>query len=149
MRSDYALYTVGIILFIITCVVLLSPTMEHQQVFVVATVIGGLFFLGLGYTQRPKPEAKAVETTALTTPSTVVEEEKPAAAVTETMPSVSELTKVKGIGEKRAEQLEVLGIHNIRELANASAKDLAKKLKISPKITAKWIENAKTLVEKS
>jgi len=148
MRSDYALYTVGIILFIITLVVLLSPTMEYQQVFVVTTVIGGLFFLGLGYTQRPKPEAKSVETTAPTTLSTAVESEKQV-AVTEAIPPASELTKVKGIGAKRAKQLEALGIHSVKDLADASPKNLAKKLKISPKITTRWIENAKTLAEKS
>ena len=147
MRSDYALYSVGIILFVITCVVLLYPV-EYQQVFVVATAVGGLFFIGLGYTQRPKPEAKTIETTAPPTVETVREEEKPA-VITEATPPVSELTKVKGIGAKRADQLKALGINSIKDLANASAKDLAKKLEISPKITTKWIENAKALTEKS
>ena len=147
MRSDYALYSVGIILFVITCVVLLYPV-EYQQVFVVATAVGGLFFIGLGYTQRPKPEAKTIETTAPPTVETVREEEKPA-AITEPMPPDSELTKVKGIGVKRADQLKALGINSIRDLANASAKDLAAKLEISPKITTRWIENAKALTEKS
>ena len=147
MRSDYALYSVGIILFVITCVVLLYPV-EYQQVFVVATAVGGLFFIGLGYTQRPKPEAKSMETTAPPTVETVREEEKPA-VITEPMPPVSELTKVKGIGVKRADQLKALGINSIGDLANASAKDLAAKLEISPKITTKWIENAKALTEKS
>ena len=147
MRSDYALYSVGIILFVITCVVLLYPV-EYQQVFVVATAVGGLFFIGLGYTQRPKPEAKTIETTAPPTVETVREEERPA-TITEATPPVSELTKVKGIGAKRADQLKALGINSIRDLANASAKDLAKKLEISPKITTRWIENAKALTEKS
>jgi predicted flap endonuclease-1-like 5' DNA nuclease len=56
-----------------------------------------------------------------------------------------ELTEVKGIGEKRAEQLKAVGITSVEKLAKASAKDVAKKLKISPKIVAKWIANAKEL----
>ena len=130
MRSDYALYSVGIILFLITCLVALYYEANYQQVFVIATAVGGLFFIGLGYTQRPKEKEKTV-------------------AVMEATPSLSELTKVKGIGAKRAEQLNALGIHSINDLANASAKDLATKLEISPKITTRWIENAKTLTEKS
>jgi len=149
MRSDYALYGIGIIFFVITCIVTLYPV-EPQQVLVVATVIGGLFFLGLGYTQRPKPEAETKETAVqpITSVETIAEEEKPV-TVTEIAPLAGELTKIRGIGAKRAEQLEALGIHGIEDLAKASAKNLAKKLKLSPKITRKWIENAKTLVEKS
>jgi predicted flap endonuclease-1-like 5' DNA nuclease len=57
--------------------------------------------------------------------------------------TVSILTSVKGIGEKRASQLNSLGINTVEELANASVEDLAKNLKVSPKIVAKWIEAAK------
>ncbi|MCL2643176.1 MAG: helix-hairpin-helix domain-containing protein [Candidatus Bathyarchaeota archaeon] len=53
------------------------------------------------------------------------------------------LTNVKGVGEKRAAQLNALGINNAKELSQASAEDLAKNLKISPKIAAKLIEAAK------
>ena len=65
----------------------------------------------------------------------------PAAAMTATM----DLTQVKGIGEKRATQLKALGINSVDDLAKASAKTLAAKLKISPKIASKWIESAKEL----
>jgi predicted flap endonuclease-1-like 5' DNA nuclease len=58
-----------------------------------------------------------------------------------------ELTEVKGIGEKRAVQLEAMGISNIDDLAEASAEDIAKKLQISLKITKKWIDSAKKLAK--
>lgn len=63
--------------------------------------------------------------------------------VQELQPETSELTKIKGIGEKRAAQLKALGISTIDDLGKASPQDLATKLNISPKITSKWIENAK------
>ena len=58
-----------------------------------------------------------------------------------------ELTQVKGIGEKRAMQIKALGINSVDELASASTKNIAKKLKVSPKIVDKWIESAKELVK--
>src|SRR4030042_1962036 len=60
---------------------------------------------------------------------------------------IMELTQVKGIGEKRAMQLKALGINSVDELANASAKNIAEKLKVSPKIVDKWINSAKELVK--
>ncbi|MDR2204135.1 MAG: helix-hairpin-helix domain-containing protein [Nitrososphaerota archaeon] len=53
------------------------------------------------------------------------------------------LTNVKGIGEKRAAQLNAIGITTVKDLAQTSATNLAKELDISPKITAKLIEDAK------
>jgi len=61
----------------------------------------------------------------------------------------AEITKVKGIGPKRTEQLRNLGIHTAEDLTKASAEELATKTKTSPKITAKWIEEAKKLTEAS
>jgi predicted flap endonuclease-1-like 5' DNA nuclease len=52
---------------------------------------------------------------------------------------------IRGINEKRAVQLEAVGIYSIAELANASPEDLAKNLIISPKITRMWIGSAKKL----
>lgn len=63
------------------------------------------------------------------------------------MTEALELTQVKGIGEKRATQLKALGINSVEDLAKASAKTIAKKLQISPKITKKWIASAKKLVK--
>jgi predicted flap endonuclease-1-like 5' DNA nuclease len=59
------------------------------------------------------------------------------------IPFESDLTLVKGIGERRAAQLKELGINSLDELAKVSADDLTKNLGISPKITRKWIANAK------
>ncbi len=147
MRSDYALYTVAIIFFIITGIIF---AYQVELLWAVATAIIGLLFIGLGYSQSPKPKATTIETPPPTPPTLteVVEEEKTETAI-EAAPTVVELTEVKGIGEKRAEQLKALGINSVEDLAKASAKDLAVKLKISPKITGKWIRNAKKLVEKS
>jgi predicted flap endonuclease-1-like 5' DNA nuclease len=161
MRSDYALYLVAIIFFIITAMSFALMTAEFERnLSVVTTAILGLLFIGLGYTQRPRPQAKAIQTPpppapapTVTAPSPameVVTEEKPAIIV-EAKPArpMMELTQVKGIGEKRKEQLKALNISSVEDLAKASAEDLASKLKISPKITGKWIENAKQLLEKS
>ena len=53
--------------------------------------------------------------------------------------------QIRGISEKRAEQLKANGINTIEELANASAEDLAAKLNVSPKIVKMWIGSAKKL----
>ncbi len=154
MRSDYALYVVAIIFFAITVMSFALQLAEFEKnLWVLTTAILGLLFIGIGYSQRPKTQAtviKAPPPAPLTLPTTtevMVEEKKE--TIAEAVPTVAGLTKVKGIGEKRAEQLKALGINSIEELAKASANDLAAKLKISPKITGKWIENAKTLTEKS
>ena len=171
MRLDYTLYALAAILFIITVVPFVAPivgeTPETQSVWVVASVVLGLLSLGLGYTQRPKTEAQACQpatttsqetmpetqtTTTMETPKeekTEVRMEKPAMKEAPTMTTSAaatlELTQVKGIGEKRATQLKALGINSVDDLAKASAKTLAAKLKISPKIASKWIESAKEL----
>ncbi|MEM3726506.1 MAG: helix-hairpin-helix domain-containing protein [Candidatus Bathyarchaeia archaeon] len=150
MRSDYALYGVAVIFFIMTAIVAIS-SVEFREVWIISTAVAGLFFASLGYTQRPKTKAIATEVpqTTQAVPAAVVEtEEKKVEIIAETAPKM-ELTEVKGIGAKRAEQLKTMGISSVEELAKASAKDLAAKLKISPKITAKWIENAKKLAEKT
>lgn len=149
MRSDYALYTVAIIFFILTGLVLIYQ-IEFKELWVVTTVVLGLLFIGLGYLQRLKPPVKTVEAPPPAPPPTPPEvrlEEKP--ATEKVAPTRVELTQVKGIKEKRAEQLRALGITNVEDLANASAEDLAAKLKISPKIVKRWIEDAKELLEKS
>ena len=137
MRSDYALYLVAIIFFIITAMSFALMTAEFERnLSVVTTAILGLLFIGLGYTQRPRPQAKAIQTPpppapapTVTAPSPameVVTEEKPAIIV-EAKPArpMMELTQVKGIGEKRKEQLKALNISSVEDLAKASAEDLA------------------------
>jgi len=145
MRSDYALYTVAIIFFILTGIVL-AYQVESKELWIVTTAVLGLLFVGLGYSQRPKiTRVESLPTPAPTTPITITKEE----TATEATSTVAPLTEVKGIGEKRAEQLKGLGINTIEDLAKASAKELASELKISPKITEKWIGNAEKLAEKS
>ena len=157
MRSDYALYTVAIIFFILTAITAFTLAEFERNLWVVTTAILGLLFIGLGYTQKPKPQAITVEAPPqvpapeMPTPSPVTEvmKEEKVETVVEVAPQKMELTKMKGIGEKRAEQLKALGISSVEDLAKASVEDLAEKLKISPKITGRWIENAKKLLEKS
>jgi predicted flap endonuclease-1-like 5' DNA nuclease len=152
MRSDYALYTVAIIFFIITGIVL-AYQVEFKELWVVTTAVLGLLFVGLGYSQRAKPQVKAVEPappapTPQPTVTQVVVEEKPVTSA-EVAPLKLELTQVKGIKEKRAGQLKAIGINSVEDLAMASAEDLAAKLKISPKIVERWIEDAQKLLRKS
>jgi predicted flap endonuclease-1-like 5' DNA nuclease len=152
MRSDYVLYVVAIVFFIITAAV--ATYAVEQQLWIVTTAVLGLAFAGLGYTQKPKPAAAPV-TAIVPTPSpppqpvvtepVKVEEVKP---IVEPQPPAGGFAGVKGIGEKRAVQLKALGINSIEDLAKASAKDLASKLSISPKITEKWVENAKQIGQK-
>jgi predicted flap endonuclease-1-like 5' DNA nuclease len=152
MRSDYALYAVSIIFFIITALVLMINTLAEfeRSLSAISTVILGLLFIALGYSQRPR-----LTTTMMTTPepqattaaTPILKEETvltPAPVGAKT-----ELTQVKGIKEKRAGQLKALGINDAEELANASATELATKLKIAPYFTEQWIANAKKLVAES
>jgi predicted flap endonuclease-1-like 5' DNA nuclease len=153
MRSDYALYTVAIIFFIITGISFAVLSEPERNLSVVATAVLGLLFLGLGYSQRAKPQVKAEPTpapapTPQPTVTEVIVEEKPVTSA-EVAPPKLELTQVKGIKEKRAGQLKALGINSVEDLARASAEDLAAKLKISPKIVGRWIEDARKLLEKS
>jgi len=173
MRLDYTLYALAALLLIITVVPFVvtieGVESDTRSLWVVTTVVLGLLSIGLGYSQRPKTEAQACQTTVTTTqeampetqPAATVEalkEEKPAApakaatakktakTAAPAAPTLA-LTQVKGIGEKRATQLKALGINSADELTKASAKTIAKKLKISPKIAKKWIDSAKELVE--
>jgi len=72
MRSDYALYMVAIIFFIITGMSIALA----ENLWVVTTAILGFLFIGLGYTQKPKRQATAIEVRipAPSTPLPVVKE---------------------------------------------------------------------------
>ncbi len=65
-----------------------------------------------------------------------------------TVSEPSNLTKIRGINEKRAEQLRTIGVNSTEDLAKASSKDLAAKLQISEKIAKMWIGTAKKLNKK-
>lgn len=170
MRSDYMLYAVAIIFFVITGIALAAGLADFERnLSVVSTTMLGILFAGLGYILRPKPTTTITPTTtamAVAPPppppapepqplQTAVPEipsvvEQKAEIVAESVtPPVSELTKVKGIGEKRAKQLSDLGISSVEGLSNASANEIAAQLKISPKITEKWVTNAKELTKKT
>lgn len=172
MRLDYVLYAIAVIFFVITLSAV-AFSVDQQQVWIVSTVVVGLAFIGAGYTQRRKPAAAPTPTTTIapeqplsppqqqeqplvvtTVPSEPavtepikIEEAKP--IVEQPQLPTSELTKVKGIGEKRAAQLKALGVNTIEDLRKASPNDLASRLNISTKITGKWIENAKEVKQMS
>lgn len=55
------------------------------------------------------------------------------------------LSEVKGIGQKRLEQLKAIGVDSVKKLAESDPKELAKKLEVSKKTSSKWIENAKNI----
>jgi predicted flap endonuclease-1-like 5' DNA nuclease len=189
MRSDYLLYALAAVFFIMTAVSLILVAEQVQKsLWVVSTIVLGLFSVGLGYTQRPKTAKTESGQQAIQSPphqaeatgDTHVKEaylaenverpmepqvmpESPTPAlgpVVAPMPVLtpapveapavptSELTQVKGIGEKRAAQLKELGINNLDDLAKASAQEIAEKLNVfSPKIVEKWIAEAKELAK--
>jgi predicted flap endonuclease-1-like 5' DNA nuclease len=175
MRSDYMLYTVAVIFFILTGAVA-AYSIEQQQLWIVTTAVLGLVFIGLGYTQRPKPmptdstPSLKAETTSIAVPTppsppaaqptiteTLKEERiEPPKTTAEKIEPVSEtqlptvdLIKIKGIKQRRASQLRMLGVNTLEDLAKASAEELGMKMQISPKITGKWIESAKEILAKS
>ena len=179
MRSTILFYLLAVIFFLLTAIALITVVDQTEKsVWSVATVVLGLFSLGLGYYQRPKgrtvvgeaPEvntAQAVDphlreshieeaiekhvppTTSPVSPSpmpTQVIAAIPAMtppAAEQAPPLKSELFAIKGIGEKRVAQLKALGINRVDDLAKTSPQYLADNLSISPKITQKWVENAK------
>ena len=59
----------------------------------------------------------------------------------------TELTKIRGINDKRAAEMKTFGINSVEDLAKASADDLAEKLKVSPKIVKMWIGSAKKIAK--
>ena len=149
MRLDYTLYVLAALLFIITVVSLVTPLIAETErnLWVVTTFVLGLLSVGLGYSQRPKTEAQACQP-AVQIPQAIVPQTQPSTTMkTPAMTEALELTQLKGIGEKRATQLKAIGINSVDDLAKASAKTIAKKLQISPKITKKWIASAKKLVK--
>ena len=159
MRLDYALYAVAVILFILTGV----GAYMAQSLWIVTTAVLGLVFIGIGYWQRPHEEVIAqnipqttimpmsptVSVTAPPPPPLAPKAETRPIPVVETKLPSAALSDVKGIKEKRAQQLKTLGINTVEDLAKASPEDLAAKLKIAPYFTSQWIENAKKIIAKS
>ncbi len=86
------------------------------------------------------------QSTAVKEATTIAEE---AAVAVEPLKPPMDLTNVKGIKGKRAEQLKMLGINTVADLTSASVEDLATKMKISPKFVEKWIANAREIASKN
>jgi predicted flap endonuclease-1-like 5' DNA nuclease len=154
MRLDYTLYVLAAILFFVTVVSSLVVMETEKNLWVVTTAVLGLFSVGLGYYARPKIKTIPQPAKSQKPITTAVQEQKGTAEASTMHASVAapaaqtmELTDVKGVGEKRAMQLKAFGILTVEDLAKASAKDVAKRLKISPKIAEKWISNAKELTK--
>jgi predicted flap endonuclease-1-like 5' DNA nuclease len=154
MRLDYILYVLAAILFLVTVVSSLVVMETEKNLWVVTTAVLGLFSVGLGYYARPKIKTITQPAKSQKPITTAVQEQKATSEAAPMHASVAtpatqtmELTDVKGVGEKRAMQLKAFGILTVDDLAKASAHDVAKKLKISPKIADKWISNAKELTK--
>ena len=146
MRLDHTLYLAAAIAFIIAGV-LLSYQMAYREIWAASTAVLGFLFIGLGYSQKSKSQikSKTVEASAslsqtLTISSSIEVQQK-------TSTANPRLTDIKGIGKKRAEMLRSMGITTIENLAEASAEDIATKLRVSVKTANTWIESAKKLVE--
>lgn len=136
MRSDYILYIVGVAFLVVAAYALLEKTsfepfmggmLIYSAVVFVLALFGITAFI-FGYSLRPKKQ----KLPSITYPSVVK--------------SFTELTQVKGIGKKRAEQLKALGIATVADLSAASAEELAEKLQTSSKVTNQWIRNARNLL---
>lgn len=54
-----------------------------------------------------------------------------------------ELTEIRGIGPRKAEELKAAGVNAVSDLARASAKNLSQKTGISKKTISRWIAEAK------
>lgn len=157
MRSDYALYAVAVICLVLAFVVfatsfasyhLMEP--PYDIVTMAVLVILALVTAGAGYLIRPeemiltpppqpppsKPASEAYQTPTTPPPKTTL------------APPIN-ITEIRGIGPKRAEQLRTLGINTAQDLVETTASTLAAKTELSPKITGKWVREAKRLIKEA
>ena len=155
MRSDYALYVVAVICFILAAVVFAGSTdyagylAMEQQISMVTTavlVILGLISAGAGYLVRPEEMMPAPPPRPLA-PKPSAPPPTPPPKIT-TTPTI-DITEVKGIGLKRAERLRALGINSAQDLAKSSATLLAANMGISSRITHKWVREAEKLMKEA
>jgi predicted flap endonuclease-1-like 5' DNA nuclease len=211
MRSDYALYALGIVFFLAAAVSAVMVTGQTEKTLWTASmVVIGFLFVSAGYVMKPKAKAAAVPppetplcqeptpepvppaaaTVETPTEAAKVESPVPEVAKAEAPPMIEapkaekpmlekpaaaealppapipapaaeaqavdaaatpaqklELTQIRGINEKRAEQLMANGISSVRDLAGASASDLAAKLNVSEKTVKMWIGSARKLAK--
>ena len=156
LRSDYALYVVAVICFILAAVVFAGSTdyagylAMEQQISMVTTavlVILGFISAGAGYLVRPEEMMPAPPPPPLPAPKPSAPPPTPPPKITVTPPI--DITEVKGIGPKRAERLRALGINTAQDLAKSSATLLAANMGISSKITHKWVREAEKLMKEA
>ncbi|MFP3985567.1 MAG: helix-hairpin-helix domain-containing protein [Candidatus Bathyarchaeia archaeon] len=134
-RSQYILYAAGVMLFLLVAYFLFNQADTEKAIggmwiFSAAVFVLALFgftFLVFGYSFRSRKQGV------------------PLILPPQTIESSFDLTQVKGIGEKRAKQLETIGITIVADLAAVSGEELAEKLGVSHKITSRWIKSAKNL----
>jgi predicted flap endonuclease-1-like 5' DNA nuclease len=184
MRSDYILYTLAVVFFVITAV---SLVYVAGTLYVVSTAVLGLLMASAGFLLRPKAkedaaypptpstpkeptESAPTQTAIMETPVAIVAKTEtplmespkveapvvaePAQAAQVSAPaasapsaSMTELTTIRGISAKRADQMKANGINSVEDLAKASASDLALKLEVSEKIVKMWIGSAKKIAK--
>ena len=81
-------------------------------------------------------------------PSLLEEEVKELLEVEPREPKLlKDLTEIKGIGPKRAEELKAAGVKTVSDLAKRSAKHLSETTGISIKNISKWIVQANEMIE--
>jgi hypothetical protein len=71
MRSDYPLYAIAILCFVITAVAYFAPLAEVTELYLYGLIVLGIVFVGLGYMARPKTP---VTTQASVAPAISVED---------------------------------------------------------------------------
>jgi hypothetical protein len=69
MRSDYALYVIAIICFIVAIYAYSTPFAVNPELYLYGLVVLGLVFVGLGFMVRPKQESPQLHASAPTSPS--------------------------------------------------------------------------------
>ena len=155
MRSDYTLYVVAIICFILAAIVFAGSAdyagylpMETLISMVTTAVLAilGIISAGAGYLVRPQ-EIMPAPPPRPPAPKPSAYPPTPTPKTTTTLPI--EITEVKGIGPKRAEQLRALGINTAQDLAKTTATTLAAKTELSPRITRRWVTEAKRLIKEA
>jgi len=153
LRFDIVFYLVGIVCFILAVFIPWYlgigpiPAGLIPAAFVIVFILFGIFFISFGYSLRPR-KFKIVSPTRL---PEIKPEEKPPQPQPQPEPSkpLTDLTRIKGIRLKRIAQLRDLQITSVKDLAQYSAEELSRKMKVSSKITAKWIEQAQNLLKES
>jgi predicted flap endonuclease-1-like 5' DNA nuclease len=157
LRFDIVFYALGIVCFIFTALMIpLFGVTLLPVAFLIVFLLFGLLFMAFGYSTRPrhyriirpsKPPEIKIEEKPLQPPEITETPTTPQPPPSEPSKPPMELTRIKGIGPKRVAALNALQIMSVEDLAKFSAEELADKLKISSKITAKWVEQAQNLLK--